>query len=54
MNVPDLYALLQRVHGTFEQVAAITEKESNEYLPPTSSAPSDGQSVERAALMFLA
>jgi hypothetical protein len=35
VNVPDLYALLQRVHGAFEHVAAITEKESNEHLLPT-------------------
>jgi hypothetical protein len=35
VNVPDLYALLQRVHGVFERVAAITEKESNEHLLPT-------------------
>jgi hypothetical protein len=35
VNVPNLYALLQRVHGVFEQVAAITEKESNEHLLPT-------------------
>ena len=35
VNVPNLYALLQRVHGAFEQVAAITEKESNEHLLPT-------------------
>lgn len=33
--MPDLYALLQRVHGVFERVAAITEKESNEHLLPT-------------------
>lgn len=35
VNVPDLYALLQRVPGAFEHVAAITEKESNEHLLPT-------------------
>jgi hypothetical protein len=35
VNVPNLYALLRRVHGAFEQVAAITEKENNEHLLPT-------------------
>jgi hypothetical protein len=35
VNAPDLYALLQRVHGSFEQLAAMTEKESNEHLLPT-------------------
>jgi hypothetical protein len=35
VNVRDLYALLQRVNGAFEQVTAITEKESNEHLLPT-------------------
>jgi hypothetical protein len=35
VNVPALYALLQRVHDVFERVAAITEKESNEHLLPT-------------------
>jgi len=34
-NVRDLYALLQRVHGAFEQLTAITEKESNKHLLPT-------------------
>ena len=37
VNVLDLYALLQRVHGVLERVAAITEKESNEHLLPRGS-----------------
>jgi hypothetical protein len=35
VNASDLYALLQRVNGVFEQVAAVTEKENNEHLIPT-------------------
>jgi hypothetical protein len=35
VNAADLYTLLQHVHGTFEQVAAVTEKENNEHLIPT-------------------
>ena len=35
VNAADLYTLLQHVHGTFEQVAGVTEKENNEHLIPT-------------------
>ena len=35
LKMPDVYALLQRVHVTFQQVGAITEKENNSSLLPT-------------------
>jgi hypothetical protein len=35
LKLPDVYALLQRVHAVFQQVAAITEKEHHENLLPT-------------------
>ncbi len=35
LNLPDVYALLQRVHAAFQQVSAITEKENNPNLLPT-------------------
>jgi len=35
LKVPDVYALLQRVHAAFEQVATITERENNPNLLPT-------------------
>jgi hypothetical protein len=35
LKLPDVYALLQRVHATFQQVAEITEKEHSPNLLPT-------------------
>lgn len=35
LKMPDIYALLQRVHGVFQQVATITEKEHTASLLPT-------------------
>src|SRR5215831_2161016 len=35
LNLPDVYALLQRVHAAFQQVAEITEKEHNAGLLPS-------------------
>jgi len=34
LKMPDVYALLQRVHGVFQQVATITEKEHTASLLP--------------------
>ena len=34
LKMPDLYAVLQRVHATFEQVATITARENNPSLLP--------------------
>lgn len=35
LKMPDVYALLQRVHGVFQQVGTITEKEHTASLLPT-------------------
>jgi hypothetical protein len=35
LNLPDLYALLRRVHAAFLRAAAITEKEGTDHLLPT-------------------
>jgi hypothetical protein len=35
LNMPDVYALLQRVHAAFRQVSEITEREHNPNLLPT-------------------